>query len=563
VYQSNVELEAHGEATLWFAYGYTYGAVPELPSNPAGEEQRTLDAWRSWLPAFQVKDEPELCRELTWHAYYLRASSFYDAYFGRRTIPQGFWYLYGSGFNAGLRDTVQHALPLVYFEPELARDALLSVLAQADKSGHLPYSMTGFGIAYDFIWRPGDCDIWALWLASEYVLATRDTGVLDQPLPYYPLDTGTTAPVWNHLVLAYRHLADVVGLGARGLLHARNADWNDGLVFEASPKDIAEFVRDGESTLASAFAAWVLPKFASVARLRGETALAEEVDAFASALRDRLKLYWTGQWLARAILPDGTVYGGDRLHLEPQPWAILSGVTDDAQTDTVLGQIDALLRDGSPLGARLLSRANSDQPTGESTQGGVWMSITHTLVWAAAQRKPELAWDEFMRNTLRNHTAHYPDVWVGAWSGPDAYNSDWSTRPGWTWDLPALSVYGQFWPIQNVHTHSQPLLSFLRLAGVEPTEGGVRIAPAFPFKQWSIASASFAIEYTAESASGRFSAAGNSIELQVRLPDALVGSDLHVTGSAGTVDHEMQGADVIIRMQGAIDGRWEWRVERA
>jgi hypothetical protein len=440
---------------------------------------------------------------------------------------------------------------------------LLSVLAQGDATGHFPYSMTGFGIAYDYIWRPGDHDIWVLWLASEYVLAARDTGVLDQPLSYYPPDAGATTAVWDHLVLAYRHLADVVGLGQRGLLHARNADWNDGLVFEASPKDIAGFVRDGESTLASAFAAWVLPRFASVARLRGETALGDEVDAFASGLRDRLKTYWTGQWLARAVLPSGDVYGTDRLHLEPQPWAILAGVTDDAQTDTVLRQIDTLLRDGSPLGARLLSRASGDQPSGESTQGGVWLSITHTLVWAATRRNPELAWDEFMRNTMRNHAAHYPDVWVGAWSGPDAYNSDWSPRAGWTWDLPALNVYGQFWPIQNVHTHSQPLLSFLRLAGVEPTAGGVRIAPAFPFNEWSVASPSFAIEYRAESVSGRISTAGRTIEIQVRLPDALVGGELLVTGSAAKVDHEVQGGDVIIRLEGAVGGRWEWRVERA
>ncbi len=563
VYQSNVELAAHGETTLWFAYGYTYDALPDFPSDPASGEQRSLDAWRSWLPAFSIKGEPGLCRELTWHAYYTRASVMYDAYFGRRTIPQGFWYLYGSGFNAGLRDSVQHALPMVYFEPALARDVMLSVLAQADKTGHFPYSMTGYGIAYDFIWMPGDYDVWALWLASEYVLATRDTAVLDQQLAYYPPDAGDTAAVWDHLTLAYRHLADVVGLGASGLLHARNADWNDGLVFEASPKDIAGFVRDGESTLASAFAAWVLPKFASVARLRGETALADEVDAFASGLRDRLKTYWTGKWLARAILPDGTVYGTDRLHLEPQPWAILSGVTDDAQSDTVLRQIDTLLRDGSPLGAEIMSALDGTQTTGESTDGGVWLSLTHTLVWAAAQRNPAMAWDEFMRNTLRNHATVYPDVWVGVWSGPDAYNSPRSSRPGWTWDLPALNVFGQSWPIQNVHTHSQPLLSFLRLAGVEPTESGVRIAPVFPFSEWSLTSPAFGIEYAADSVSGHMSAAGDSIELQVRLPGALAGGDVRVTGSAAMVDHEPQGADVVIRMRGPSGGRWEWRVDRA
>ena len=176
--------------------------------------------------------------------------------------------------------------------------------------------MTGYGIAYDFIWRPGDYDIWALWLASEYVLATRDTGVLDEPLAYYPPDAsdgrrpcGTTW-CWRTAISSTSS-----GLGQRGLLHARNADWNDGLVFEAAPKDIAGFVRDGESTLASAFAAWVLPRFASVAR--GCAAIRRWRMRSTRSRRGSAtgcKTYWTGQWLARAILPDG-----DRVRHRPAP----------------------------------------------------------------------------------------------------------------------------------------------------------------------------------------------------------------------------------------------------
>ncbi len=563
VLQSNVDLPSHGETTLWFAYGYTYGDLPAFPAEPAGAERQSLDAWRSWLPRFQLEGSADVCRELTWHAYYVRASSFFDAFFERRTIPQGFWYLYGSGFNAGPRDSVQHALPLVYFEPDLARDVLLSVLAQADETGELPYSMTGYGIPWAFIWKPGDSDIWALWLAAEYVLATRDTALLDEPLAYFPPASGTKVLVWDHLVRSYRHLVDGVGLGERGLLHARNADWNDALVVEAAPGDIGGFVAHGESTLSSAFAAWVLPRFASLARGRGETAFAAEIDAFASGLRDRLKRYWTGRWLARAILPDGALYGTDQLHLEPQPWAILAGVADDAQTDALLDDIDRLLREGSPLGARLISAGTGARPSGDATQGGVWLSITHTLIWAAARRRPDIAWDEFRRNTLANHARQYPGVWVGAWSGPDSYNSDWSTRPGWTFDIPAFNVYGQFWPIQNVHAHAQPLLSFLRLAGVEATEEGLRIAPVFPAAAWSIDSPSFALAYSPDAVTGRLHTRGDRITLRVQLPDGLAGAELRVTSSAASVQHELSGSDVVVRLERPADGSWDWRVERA
>ena len=53
VYQSNLEIPPGGEVTLSFAYGYTYGGLPQFPADPAQEEQRTLDAWRSWLPSFR------------------------------------------------------------------------------------------------------------------------------------------------------------------------------------------------------------------------------------------------------------------------------------------------------------------------------------------------------------------------------------------------------------------------------------------------------------------------------------------------------------------------------
>ena len=563
VLQSNVELPPRGERTLWFAYGYTYEELPAFPSDPAQLERQSLEAWRSWLPKVRVEGFPELGPELAWHAYYLRASSFFDAFFGRRTIPQGFWYLYGSGFNATARDSVQHALPLVYLEPDLARDVLLSVLGQADETGEIPYSITGFGIRWPFIWQPGDTDIWVLWLATEYVFATRDFDLLDEPLAYYPPGEGARAPVWDHLVQAYRHLVDVVGVGARGLLRARNADWNDGLVFEAALDDPGRFIAEGESTLAAAFAAWVLPGFAALARSRGEGTLAEEVDAFVAGQREKLRSLWTGRWLPRAILPDGDLYGTGRLHLEPQPWAILAGVTDEGQTNTLLDEIDVLLRDGSPLGARLISAGPEGTPSGEATQGGVWFSITHTLVWAATARRPDLAWDEFMRNTLGNHTSVYPDIWVGVWSGPDAYNSDWSPRPGWTWDIPAFNAFGQRWPIQNVHAHAQPLLSFLRLVGLEPTPEGLRIAPAIPAKDWSIDAPAFGLQYSEDSVAGRMHTLGDSIEISVRLPEGLAGRELRVTSTAANVGYERDGADVTLRLAGPANGRWEWRIERA
>jgi hypothetical protein len=107
---------------------------------------------------------------------------------------------------------------------------------------------------------------------------------------------------------------------------------------------------------------------------------------------------------------------------------------------------------------------------GEGTAGGTWFSINMTLAWAAARLAPELAWDEWRRMTLASHTAAYPDIWEGTLSGPDAYNAPESPRAGHTWATAMLSM--QQFPVNNMHSHSAPLLAYLRLLGVEPGTGG-------------------------------------------------------------------------------------------
>jgi hypothetical protein len=38
--------------------------------------------------------------------------------------------------------------------------------------------------------------------------------------------------------------------------------------------------------------------------------------------------------------------------------------------------------------------------------------------------------------------------------------------------MPDLGVAMQAYPVANLHSHAQPLLAYLRLIGVEPTEDG-------------------------------------------------------------------------------------------
>jgi len=282
----------------------------------------------------------------------------------------------------------------------------------------------------------------------------------------------------------------VVGVGQRGHIRIRNADWNDSAL-TLSGIEHSAMLEHGESVLNSAMAAWVLPRFAGLLRRIVRNALsdanhpqvdgtrllahADEADDCAERWRALVSGEWNGRWFRRAYGP-GAVVGDDELWLEVQPWAILCGAADETRARELLATINDVVREGSPLGARVRGPAPIVVPegriAGEGSAGGVWFSINMTLAWAAAKFDPEMAWDEFRSMTLQTHTAAYPAIWEGTISGPDAYNTPESPRPGHTWAWPTRGMGMQSFPVNNLHAHAQVVFTYLRLLGIEPTADG-------------------------------------------------------------------------------------------
>ncbi len=64
---------------------------------------------------------------------------------------------------------------------------------------------------------------------------------------------------------------------------------------------------------------------------------------------------WTGRWMHRGSLGDGTYMGEDRLFLDARAWPLLAGLWDDEQTGILLSNIDEMLVQPSPAGALCLS----------------------------------------------------------------------------------------------------------------------------------------------------------------------------------------------------------------
>jgi hypothetical protein len=222
-------------------------------------------------------------------------------------------------------------------------------------------------------------------------------------------------------------------------------------------------------------ASWVLGVFAPMLERLGEPSAARQALSLSNTYRHRVAAAWNGRWFDRAYTPKGAPIGRSDCWLEVQPWAILCGAASRDQAEQVLDYIDQHHRRNSPLGARVLwpidpsSNPHMDRP-GEGTQGGIWYSINMTLVWAAARYRPDMAKDEWQRMLLANHVRHYPAMWEGTLSGPDAWNAPEASRPGQTWATARFAM--QDFPVSNLHSHSQPLLAYLRLQGIEPSTSG-------------------------------------------------------------------------------------------
>ncbi|MET9629720.1 hypothetical protein ABZX92_19880 [Lentzea sp. NPDC006480] len=441
-----IELSPGARTTVWFRFGLLDG-----PVDPEAVYAESLAGLRKRLP--------EGSDEIRWHAALLTGGACVDGVLGGHTLNQGSAYAFRHGFNGAARDPLQHALPLVHLEPDLALSVLRNTCAWGSPDGDLPYALDGRKQPWTQLFRPSDQNLWALWLAAEYAHVTDDLAAFREPVPYHPSHHAEPVTLAENLRRQFRFFVDEVGVGEHGHVRILNADWND-LAITESGVDRELMIERGESVLNSAMAAWVLPVYARLAERLGDHATAAEARHRADDLRERVASEWNGRWFRRAHAPGKGPIGEHDLWLEVQPWAILCGAATPDQARALLKTIDEKCRTGSPLGAR--------HRWPFSTPSQIWFSVNATLIWAAAKYDPDLAWDEFRRMTLHAHTTAYPGTWMGTLSGPDCYLGPESDRPGETWALPDSGVAMQAYPVANLHSHSQPLLAHLRLHGVEP-----------------------------------------------------------------------------------------------
>ncbi|MHA1906346.1 MAG: GH36-type glycosyl hydrolase domain-containing protein [Candidatus Thorarchaeota archaeon] len=595
--ERKIHLEPGDSRTLYFAFGYTTddhdfeSLLQKYESSPSELLTQSSNQWKQNRIELDVGDENWVDRELIWHNYYLRSNLTYDSFFKEHILSQGHVYQYIIGFQGAARDPLQHALPFIYSEPYIVKDVLRYTLKSVFPDGEIPYGITGSGIKMPAPFRPSDQEMWLLWLASEYVLATRDLAFLDEEIPTYPLygRKAGTAKVGELLERCYRHLTEITGTGRHGLQRLSNGDWNDAMVVGYVPEKLRDEVEDiGESVLNAAMASYTLNIYSRLLQYAGDNTLATDAFQRADAQRKAVREQWVGEWFKRSWLTEDLGWvGEDNIWLEPQPWAIIGGAADPEQRKTLVQSIDKLVRQPQKNGAMILGRPDEmmEGDDGVGTNAGVWPSINGTLIWALALVDGKMGWDEWKKNTLAYHGDAYPEIWYGIWSGPDTYNSEFSRYPGGTVHIGFyekdrvdvvlqeeprndelttggfLEVNWTDFPVMNMHPHAWPLYDVVKLLGVEFNPEGIDIFPTLPKEEYRFSSPVLELEKTKTGFMGRYSPlSGGTWKIAVKLSETDMKRISSLTVNGKNVDIAYEEEKIVFNGESTPEKPLQWEI---
>jgi hypothetical protein len=576
--ERKITLKPGESRTLTFLYGYQTSdtaldfLVTKYRKGATNALRESGDQWKRHGMRFSTPEEPWVEREVTWNHYYLRSGFTYDDFFKQHIISQASIYQYVMGFQGAARDPLQHALPFLFSNPELVKEILRYTLKEVRPDGSIPYGIVGHGMPMPTTSdNSSDMPMWLIWAVSEYVLATRDVGFLDSDVVTLYGESAGRDSVRNLLARCYRRMTDTVKTGEHGLMRMLQDDWNDALVNAwTTQAESKEVVEKSESVLNSAMAAYVFDYYARLLTYAGvEEGLTAAIRQKAEDHRRAVQAQWTGKWFRRAWLGPTNGWLGEKcMWIEPQPWAIIGGCTNDEQARTLVGNMDRELRQISPIGAIQLT-AGPDQEQrgawksepGTQSNGGVWPSLNQTLIWALAGIDGAMAWDEWEKNSFARHAEVYPEIWYGTWSGPDVLNSALSKHPGGTTGGKPFG-WTDF-PVLNMHTHACPLYALTKLIGLEFTVAGILLAPKLPLASFRFESPLLGLIKSADGYEGWYNPGAQttySIRLKISAEEAKRFSRVEVNGRkirAQVVDGALE-----MRGVGGAGTALRWSVRR-
>ncbi len=456
--QSQFELQSGQEREVVFVFGAAK-SVEEAQhfihrfAGPVGARQALESVWEHWnrtLGMVQV-ETPDPALSLLTNGWLI-----YQTLSCRLWGRSGY---YQSGGAYGFRDQLQDTMALMHAAPWLAREQLIRCAERQFPQGdvqHWWHPPNGQGVRTHF----SDDYLWLAYATCRYVLATGDTGVLNESVhflegrelapdeeAYYdqPQRSATAVSLYEHCVRSIKY---GLRFGEHHLPLMGCGDWNDGM-------NLVGQHGKGESVWLAWFLYDNLKQFADLARNHGDEAFAAVCTLQSSLLLSNIETNaWDGAWYRRAYFDDGTPLGSSanaecQIDSISQSWAVISKGGDATRVQQAMAEVDKrlVLRDEKLIQLLTPPFDTSDlEPgyikgyvPGVRENGGQY---THAAIWTtmafAMMGDKVRAWELFDMLNPVNHGSTQADIecykvepYVMC---ADIYGAAPHTgRGGWTW----------------------------------------------------------------------------------------------------------------------------------
>ncbi len=331
------------------------------------------------------------------------------------------------GWAMGFRDAMQDADAWRMVDPSLVRKRLLEAACHIYRDGH---TVRKWAAIDDTLYLDG-----GIWFVNCLVNYLRETGDLNFLRECHPWLDGGSATILDHARRTMDFLAS--HCGPNGLCRMGYGDWNDAL-------NGVDRAGRGESVWTSMATVWALRQLVDLLNHLDDPAIgiyAHQADALTQRIDT---VAFDGDRYIRAITDDGTRIGSrddrdDRIFLNPQSWAIIAGIADDARRRIILQTVARRLE--TPFGPLLLDppftayderlgRISADQP-GRVENGAnyVHASLFHAYALTCAAL-PDAAFDLLCR-ILPSNPANPPQrSQLEPFSLTNAFEGTASAHPG-------------------------------------------------------------------------------------------------------------------------------------